>query len=150
MNFEQVFGKAKWIGYEDPERFCAIRDRFTVKAGEKAEITVLGFGRFVLYVNSKRVHKELFLPLNSNFESVGRNCENPAEVMDVRCYPCVFDLTPFICEGENVICLLLGGGWYVGTKISASQGPYGTPKACYSIRIGNDVGERYHYSDENH
>ena len=58
MNFEQIFGKAEWIGAPEGSGYVTVRDYFEAKAGEKTEITILGFGRFVLYVNGKRAHDD--------------------------------------------------------------------------------------------
>ena len=63
MNFKEFFGNAKWIGTGDDTDIPLIYQRFEARRGEAAEITVLGFGVFILYINGVRVHKEECLPL---------------------------------------------------------------------------------------
>ena len=68
MNFKEIFGEAEWIGATEDSGYIAVRDSFHADTIQKAEITVLGLGRFVLYVNGKRAHDDYFLPLNSFVE----------------------------------------------------------------------------------
>ena len=65
MRFSEVFGQAEWIGAPEGTGYFAVRDRFEARAGESAEVTILGFGRFILFVNGVRAHEELFLPINA-------------------------------------------------------------------------------------
>ena len=57
MNFTEVFGKANWIGTGNDADIPLIFQRFEARRGEAAEITVLGFGVFILYINGVRVHR---------------------------------------------------------------------------------------------
>ena len=50
-----------------------------------------------------------------------------------------FDVTPFVCEGDNVIALHFGGGWY-----THKCRPFGLPTAIYCIT----AGDRTYVSDE--
>ncbi len=144
MNFEQIFGKAEWIGAPEDAGYVTIRDSFEAKADEKCEITILGFGRFILYVNGKRAHDDYFLPINTFFENKESYRALKGRVLGTRAYPCKFDISGLIHEGKNSIAVMLGGGWYTGSDIYAgkSQGYFGFPKLCYKINIGDEV----HYS----
>ena len=138
MRFSDAFGQAEWIGAPEGTGYFAVRDEFEVRVGECAEVTILGFGRFVLYVNGKRAHEELFLPINAHFENVERKGVPQDEIMTTRAYPCRFDISPLLHEGKNTLTVLLGGGWYTGsaTYAGATQGGFGRPKVCYRIRVG--------------
>ena len=144
MNFEQIFGKAEWIGAPEDAGYVTIRDSFEAKADEKCEITILGFGRFILYVNGKRAHDDYFLPINTFFENKESYRALKGRVLGTRAYPCKFDISGLIHEGKNSIAVMLGGGWYTGSDIYAgkSQGYFGFPKLCYKINIGDEI----HYS----
>ena len=147
MNFEQIFGSAQWIGAPEGSGYVTVRDYFEAKAGEKAEITILGFGRFVLYVNGKRAHDDYFLPLNTYFEHKESYRPYPGMVFGTRAYPCKFDISGLIHEGKNNITVMLGGGWYTGslTYAGKTQGHMGFSKLCYKI----NVGENEFYSSTN-
>ena len=143
MNFEQIFGNAKWIGAPEGKDYITVRDSFEVADGEKTEITILGFGRFVLYINGKRAHEDYFLPLNTFFEQTESYKMYPGEVLGTRAYPCKFDISHLVHEGKNNITVMLGGGWYTGSDTFAgrTQGPMGLPKLCYRIVSGDKVRE---------
>ena len=102
MNFESCFGKANWIGASSGTGFIAVRDCFFAEKGESAIINILGFGRFILFLNGQRVHDELFLPLCSNFENVDRKGIPADEKMAARCYVSRFDISKFVCDGNNI------------------------------------------------
>ena len=130
MRFEEMFGGAEWIGAPEGSGYIAIRDRFSARKGEKAIIRILGFGHFVLFINGSRAHDELFLPLCTNYENVERKGVPTDEEMATRCYVSEFDISHLLCDGENSVAVLLGGGWYTGsdTFAGATQGAFGEPK----------------------
>lgn len=138
MNFKQMFGDAQWIGAPEGSGYITVRDYFDAKAGEKAEITILGFGRFILFVNGKRAHDDYFLPLNSFFEHSETYILPENTTFGTRAYPCKFDISSLIHDGKNNITVMLGGGWYTG--VPKSQ--FGLPKLCYKIELGKNT----HYS----
>ena len=140
MNFEKFFGNAQWIGAPEGSKYVTVRDYFDINRVEKTEITILGFGRFVLYVNGKRAHDDYFLPLNTFFESKDSYRAIKGRVLGTRAYPCKFDITSLVHEGKNNITVMLGGGWYTGSDVYAgkSQGYFGYQKLCYKINVGNE------------
>ena len=137
MNFKDYFGSAEWIGTGCDDDIPIIRDTFQAKAGERAEITVIGFGVFILYINGVRVHDTECLPLVSDFE----NSDYPkGEVLSHRVYPEVFDISGLLCEGENVISVELGNGWY-NKPIWEEQHGDGRKKLAFRIKLGE--GDSY-------
>lgn len=141
MKHSEVFGNALWIGAGDEEVLPVIKDIFEYKAGEKAIINILGLATFVLFINGKRVHKEYFLPLNSEFES---NNLPKGEVFNHRAYVETFDITSFLTEGKNVIAVMLGNGWYTNRVYSywREYTPYGNKKVCYKIELTKNNSTR--------
>ena len=128
MKHSEVFKGAKWIGTANEDICPVIRGKFQYNAGETAKITILGLASFILYINGKRVHNEYFLPLNSEFE----NRNHPVdEKLRHRAYPEQFDITKFLNDGENVIAVMLGNGWYNDVRTSnGDRKPYGRKKVC--------------------
>jgi len=131
MNFKDYFGNAKWIGTGDDKDIPLIRQSFTAKAGEEAEITILGFGVFILYINGVRVHDTECLPLISDFEA---NDFPSGERLNHRAYVERFDISHLLRDGENVISVLLGNGWYNKPIWEESFGD-GRKKVVYRIEL---------------
>ncbi len=109
MNFDRYFGCAEWVGTGNDADMPLIRQSFSARAGERAEVTVLGFGVFILYINGVRVHESECLPLATDFEA----SDFPSgEILHHRAYVERFDISHLLTDGENVISALLGNGWY--------------------------------------
>lgn len=131
MDHRSFFGNAEWIGTGNDLDMPLIRQSFTAKEGEKATVTALGFGVFIIYINGIRVHKEEYLPLNTDFE----DRHFPAtEKLRHRAYPESFDVSPYLVDGENVISVLLGNGWY-NRPVFEEKHCYGRKKVCYRIAL---------------
>ena len=164
MKQQDFFGQAKWMGAEecslgraaairkgttcgigegDPSlwRFYILRGRFTAGKGATAALNVLGLGFFKCYINGTLINPDTFLPLASDFEA----SNDPVDevLTGHRIYVPSFDITPYLCEGENVIALHFGGGWY--THLCR---PFGSPKAIYKITVNEGEKERVFVSDE--
>ncbi len=137
MNQQDVFGGAKWIGADNEEVCPVLRDSFVYKKGERAVLTVLGFASFVVYINGKRAHDTYFLPLYSEFE---KRQVPPGEVLGCRAYAEEWDITELLEEGENVIAVFLGNGWY---HMGQDWYPdFGEKKVCWRITLEKDGKRR--------
>ncbi len=130
MTQDEMFGLAKWIA---PEPGCDqpyIRGEFSAPAMNGAAITICGLGFFELYINGQRVEEDYFVPGWTDYED--HRFENGGqEITDRfahRIYCLLYDITPFIKEGQNIIGVLLGAGWY--KKVG-----YGDVKLCYTIAL---------------
>ena len=138
MNHSEIFGEALWVRAEDNSICPVIRTNFEIKEKvKKATLRILGFGTYVFYVNGKLGTDDLFQPLSSNFED--RNFPK-GEVMAVRSYVNMYDVTDLVKEGMNVIATMLGNGWYDGTR---QEKPYGERKLCLSLAIETESGVSY-------
>ena len=143
MDQAYYFKHAKWVGA--PERtttgFSVLRGRFDATGAKRVTLRVLGLGFFKCYVNGTCINPDTFLPLSSDFEA---SCDPEGEVLSGhRVYVPAFDLTALSREGENVIAVQYGGGWY-----THYWRPFGLPKAIYCITVETDEGEKYFVSDE--
>lgn len=144
MTQEHFFGNAKWVGRADrnADSFSVLRGYFQVGSIKKVTLYVLGLGFFKCYINGKCVNPDTFLPLSSDYEN---SCDPKDEILSGhRVYVPCFDITPFVMEGQNLIAMQFGGGWY-----THSERVFGLPKAIYRITVedGSDAVE--YVSDEN-
>lgn len=145
MEKSYFFKNALWVGKSErtPETFSVLRGKFNLSSVKKATLNVLGLGFFKCYINGKCINPDTFLPLSSDFEAT---CDPINEVISAhRVYVPTFDITPYICNGENVIAIHFGGGWYTRkTRI------FGLPKAIYCIDAEYENGKMESFvSNEN-
>ena len=140
MKKEQLFGNAKWIAASVDNIDCGIviRRAFLTEDLESARLRVIGFGTFVAYMNGERISDDYFLPLNSEYEK----CNMPVgeELSGFRTYVTEYDVTDMMREGENVLALHLGGGWYDGINHYEIIKSYGEKKAIYAIDVTKKDG----------
>lgn len=144
MKQDFYFKKALWIGADKrtTEAFSVLRGYFKAVDAEKVTLRVLGLGFFKCYINGKCINPDTFLPLSSDYENT---CDPVDEVISAhRIYVPEFDITPFVENGENVIAVHYGGGWYC-----YENRVFGLPKAIYHISVKDSNGESDYVSDEN-
>ena len=144
MNQELFFENAKWLCAPDDMKgqIFVLRGKFFAKNAHAALLNVLGLGFFKCYINGVCVNPDTFLPLSSDYED---SCDPSEETLaGHRVYVPQFDITPYVKDGENVIAIHFGGGWYTHFVRT-----YGKPKAIYCISVVGDDGEEYFVSDEN-
>lgn len=143
MTRSHFFRDAAWVGKAQRTRdtFTVLRGRFTVESPRKVTLNVLGLGFFKCYVNGICINPDTFLPLSSDFEA---SCDPAEEVLTGhRIYVPGFDITPYVREGENVIAIHFGGGWY-----THHCRVFGLPKAIYCVTVGGEGGTSHFVSDE--
>ena len=143
MNQAYFFQSAKWVGAPSrkADSFSVLRGHFHVDSIQKAMLNVIGLGFFKCYINGHCINPDTFLPLSSEYES---GCDPVDEVLSGhRIYVPQFDITPFVHQGDNVIAIHYGGGWYTFEKRV-----FGLPKAIYCISLDSDKGTQHFVSDE--
>ena len=143
MTQEHFFGNAKWVGASDrtAEGFSVLRGSFFVDSPKRVSLNILGLGFFKCYINGVCINSDTFLPLSSDYEA---SCDPVGQTLSAhRVYVPQFDITPFVRQGENVIAVQYGGGWY-----TCPWRIFGLPKAIYRIMV-EDGDIRYYISDEN-
>ena len=144
MNQEFYFKHAKWIGAKErnADTFSIIRGKFFVEKFDKVSLNVLGLGFFKCYINGVCINPDTFLPLSSEYEA---SCDPKDEVMTGhRVYVPQFDITKYVKEGENVIAMQYGSGWYLHHSRA-----FGLPKAIYCIDVEQEGKMTSFVSDEN-
>lgn len=140
-NFTALFDRAVWIAPADRDAFPVIRATFALTSlPREAVLNIIGFGGYVAYLNGQRVTEDLFLPLNTDFEKREvPSGEETAHRILCDAYP----VTSLLRQGENVLAVLLGKGWYTGVP---HEKPFGDKKLCFRLWNTTD-GETLAASD---
>ncbi len=144
MTQEYFFGTAKWVGASErtADTFSVLRGHFNVSSRKKVNLNILGLGFFKCYINGVCINEDTFLPLSSDYE---KGVDPKDEVLSGhRIYVPNFDITEFVAEGDNIIDIHFGGGWYTFVKRR-----FGLPKAIYRVSVETESGTEYFVSDEN-
>ncbi len=143
MKQSDFFKNALWVGSNErtDETFSVLRGKFCVDDVKTANLNVLGLGFFKCYINGVLINPDTFLPLSSDYE----NSNDPVDevISGHRVYVPTFDITPYVKNGENVIAIHYGGGWYC-----YENRIFGLPKAIYHISVKDSNGETDFVSDE--
>lgn len=155
MEQYKAFGEALWVcagDYAscDPQRpdkngiphFPILRRTFSVKNVKKAVLRAIGLGFFHCYLNGKEITDDQFMPLNSDYEE---RWDYPIEekLTGHRIYVPEFDVTDLLKDGENVLALHFGGGWY-----TFCEGAFGAAKAIYRLTVETEDGTEEFVSSE--
>ena len=157
MKLHEIFGSAKWVcagmyaentANRTPDEngvphFPVLRGHFSVcdiHTVKKATLRVIGLGFFHCYINGNEITEDQFLPLSTDFE-VRKNRPTEETVTGHRIYVPEYDVTPLLCENDNVIALHFGGGWY-----TFEDEKYGNPKAIYRLTVETEAGTLEYYS----
>ena len=98
--------KSKWIGLDDvlarpvhiQSPAMQLRRVFRYGGAKKAECLICGLGAYVLYINGKRVTRDVLSPAFTAY--------------DVRALYVRYDVTEYLHKGENVIAVKLGDGFF--------------------------------------
>lgn len=141
MKFEELLGRAEWVGTGDDADMPIITDTFSAHKGDAGEITIIGLGVFSLYINGKRAHDTLCLPLACDYEA----SDFPSgELLGHRIYAEVIDISALLIDGENRISVILGNGWY-NKPIWEEEHGDGRKKAAWRITIGKGTDRAVEY-----
>ena len=135
-----------WICGGDACDSPLFRRSFKVSNPTQAHLEICGLGFFLLYVNGRRVGEDEFVPALTNYGSV-LGCRATYPVWEERggfrvCY-LAYDLLPYLRQGENVLAVQLGNGWYHQTRRQAEGAfVFGTPKVRFELTVTESDGSR--------
>ena len=147
MTHKEIFSDARWLMPQRDTDAALFRSVFEARKGEKAEITISGLGYFILYINGRRVGRDEFVPAVSDYH------DRPDMALSYplndewshRIYCLKYDVSDYLCDGENVIGIMVGGGFYHQLqRLAEGTVSYGRIKVCYKL----DVGGREILSDK--
>ncbi|MBQ8876076.1 MAG: family 78 glycoside hydrolase catalytic domain [Clostridia bacterium] len=110
-----MFSKnAKWLGCGEKFSAPLVIKKFAVSRAENAVIDICGLGYYELFINGQRVGQEFFKPAVSDYSE--RDFTGFAYPLPDRTshtiYYNTYDVTAYLHEGENVLAVLLGNGFY--------------------------------------
>ena len=135
-----MFENAVWIGANDQCASPIISRRFEVSGEGPTDLYITGLGYFEAKVNGRLVTADRFVPVQSDYEK--RNTSAfyyPIhDTMTYRIYYYHYDISAMVQEGENLLEIQLGNGWYIQTeRCGEGKMSYGDRlKAIYSIQAG--------------
>lgn len=115
------------------------------KPVRKAGIKICGLGLFELSLNGIKVGDDVLVPNESSYTFRPRLDENPILPLDgtqfknYRVYYLEYDLTEKICQGNNLVEVLLGNGFF-STDSRRFVQSYGTPRLICRIDIEYEDG----------
>lgn len=147
---------AKWISPDVITPSPIISRTFSANSSDCAELFVTGLGYFEAYINGNKLGSDKLSPNPTDYE--------PRQFSHIT-YPCrdrfthriyykSFDLTGLILDGENLLEIQLGGGWFVQTERTAEgEMSYGDRVKCiYSLKlpdqtVNSDGSEKWRPSE---
>ena len=120
-NLDNEIKKAKWITAPSEIAAPVISRHFVSDNPTECKIAISALGFFEFYINGKRVGNEYFLPSNSIFRkrSFTKLLYPISDEFTYRCYYSIFDISDYVQEGDNLIEIALGDGWYRQTERTA-------------------------------
>lgn len=136
MTHKELFSDARWLCPKSDADAALFRATFENNKAQSAEITICGLGYFILYINGKRVSTDEFAPAYTDYHNrPDMLLSYPLnDIWSHRINVMKYDITPFLCEGENVLGVMVGGGFY-HQLLRKGEGnvSYGKIKLCYKI-----------------
>ena len=135
------FSDARWIAPDESCPSPIISRVFQADRCEQAVLLVTGLGYFEARLNGKKLGCDLLSPNPTDYE--------PRRFTKIT-YPCrdhfthriyykSFDLSGLLRDGDNLLELQLGGGWFVQEeRIAEGEMSFGDRvKCCYSLQFSN-------------
>ena len=132
--------KAKWIGLGGPTGYQAsplLRKEVDVTGKiKRARVYMSGLGWSELYINGKKVSKDVLSPGLTDYSQ--------------EIQYCTYDVTTLLGQGVNAIGMMLGNGWFAADKLLGKKGFWeDRPQAILQMTITYDDGsEKHFFSDE--
>ncbi len=141
MKLNEMFGSAVWVGAPKKKiAFPILRAKFAVSGIKRATLKVIGLGYFDCRINGSLITDDRFLPLSTDYEP---RLNHPTDecLTGHRIYVPEYDVTSLLSEGENLLSIHFGGGWYTyGGWGGIGPEAYGSPKAIYRLTVETDDG----------
>ncbi|MBK7106946.1 MAG: family 78 glycoside hydrolase catalytic domain [Ignavibacteriae bacterium] len=114
---------AKWIGKDENQKVIVgqknpaiyLRKQFNiVNKTSNARIYISGLGYYELYINGKKVGDHVLSPNQTNYDKRQEESFENGRIanMSTRILYETFEINKYLVEGENVISVILGNGWY--------------------------------------
>ncbi|MBR5309006.1 MAG: family 78 glycoside hydrolase catalytic domain [Clostridia bacterium] len=133
---------AKWIWEKDGCDSPFFRKHINLSDTVSATLDICGLGWFEAYINGKKISDAVLCPGQSTYAqpdgskiSRGFYVWND-KITDTRCYYCSFDVSDMLKNGDNLLSVHLGNG-YFNQKRRLGEGDYtqGAPRLCFSLSV---------------
>ena len=158
---EQSDWQAHWIGKEEarkpkvaqknPARYF----RKSVKIDQdvkNARVYITGLGYYELYINGKKVGDHVLAPNQTNYDRRQEDSFRDGQLtnMSTRVLYQTHDISKYLHQGENVVAVILGNGWYYQTtRIEYFPLFYDSPRFIAQLEIDyKDSSKKLVVSDE--
>ncbi len=143
MKHFEMYGGAVFVSPSDVECTAPwIRGTFQASMGKDYEITICGLGVFELYINGKKVSDDLLVPACSLYEhrENKKSCVLDDERFTYRVYSMRYNVSEYVKDGKNTLCVLLGRGWYsIPGNYDERCDIFGNVKLCFTLKQGENV-----------
>ena len=141
MTHREMFGEARWLMPSGSPDAALFRKSFTVTQPQNAQITICGLGYFILFLNGRRVGKDEFVPPVSDYHPrQDMYLEYPLnDRQSHRIYCMQYDVSDYLIEGDNVIAVMVGGGFYHQTRrLAEGNMSFGDIKLCFRLKTDGE------------
>lgn len=139
-----IFENACWICEKKKSEAPVFRKYFTASNVVSAQLYICGLGVFEAYCNARPVSEDVFAPALSTYSQLhGRSLTYPSTdvFQSPRVYYCQYDLTTLICDGENVLAIMLGNGWFNQHERRAEgDWSWGHPRLIFELHLTQKDG----------
>ncbi|MFT4145947.1 MAG: family 78 glycoside hydrolase catalytic domain [Mobilitalea sp.] len=141
---------AKWIT-ADCDAPCFAKDFHLTSKVQKARIYYSGLGYGYLFINGKRVGNQYHAPVWSDYHE--RNLQSLLypikDTFSFSTYYLTLDVAEYLQEGENVISIMLGNGFYNQSwRDVEGKMEYGLPRLFLQLEMETEEGSFWIASDE--
>lgn len=140
MQFREIFGAADFVGMTEADHHASVlyRSSFDTEKPLHASLTIVGLGVFEAYLNGRPVSEDKYMPLNTDYcprTIYLRGDPNNLfkEVMAHRLYCPMYDVTALLEEGENVLAVMTGPGWFSYNEKYIP--PFGKQRLCFLLTM---------------
>lgn len=144
MSHNHPLNNAKWISAAPACQSPVFTRRFEAGAVANAVLYITGLGYFEARINGQPVTEDRFLPLVTDYEprDLTKFAYPLHDTTTHRIYYSQFEVTGLLREGENVLTVQLGNGWYRQTE-RVAEGPtaFGDVlKTIFSLHMDTPAG----------
>ena len=123
--------QGKWICTAPKVETPMFQKKVRIEKIRSAKIDISGLGFFVLRINGRRVSEDRFVPALTDYRErdTSKFYYPIFDQFTHRVLYMTYDVTAFLQEGENVIEVIVGNGWYRQTE------RVGEGKCAFSDRV---------------
>lgn len=140
----------KWITFDKACESVCVYKKCLISRKNDYYVNVCGLGFYEFYINGEKVSDDVLTPAWSDYrERDFSTLLYPSnDVLSHRVYFNRYDVSKFFREGENLICVMIGNGWYRQTKrIIEGRNHYGE-ELLLRFELRNEEDEIVLKSDE--